>query len=47
MKTDAERTVEEAFAAFDQWVAAHEDEVGELDLLEQIEAYYQWWSKLQ
>ena len=36
-------TVDEAFAAFDRWVAEHQEEVGELDMLEQIEAYHADW----
>lgn len=36
-------TVEEAFAAFHQWCRDHDDEVGELDLLDQIEAYHADW----
>lgn len=36
-------TVEEAFAAFDQWCREHEGEVGDLPIDEQAEAYYADW----
>lgn len=35
----ADDIVEEAGKDFDAWREAHEDEVGDLDLLEQIEIY--------
>ena len=46
MQRTADEQVTAAYAAFDKWVAEHEDEVGHITLLEQIDAYKSAWDKL-
>ena len=41
-----DKLVSDAYHAFDKWVKEHDPD-GEMEILEQIEAYSKWWKKQQ